>query len=68
MSLLIGFHRPVYATGDYRDLFAGLLFLIIDNAARVRLQSLLMTTNRVADAYFDYKCHFDAAKRPKDTI
>jgi len=22
MSLLIGFHLPVYATGDYRDFFA----------------------------------------------
>jgi len=32
------------------------------------LQSLLMATNRVADAYFDDKCHCGAAKRPKDTI
>ena len=68
MFLLLGFHRPDYAAEDYRDLFARLMFLNIDNAARVRLQSSLMATNRVADAYFDYKCHFGAAKRPKDTI
>jgi len=28
----------------------------------------LMTTNRVADAYLDDKCHCGAAKRAKDTI
>jgi hypothetical protein len=44
------------------------MFLIIDNAARVRLQSLLMATNRVADAYFDDKYHCGAAENPKDTI
>ena len=68
LSLLLGFHRPVYASGDCHDLFARLMFLIIDNAAIVRLQSLLMATNRVAVAYFDDKCHCGAAKRLKDTI
>ena len=57
MSLLLGFHRPVYANGVCRDLFASMVFLNIDNAARVGVQSLLMATNRVADAYFDDKCH-----------
>jgi hypothetical protein len=68
MSLLLGFYHPGYATGDCYDLFACLMFLIIDNAARVRLQSLLMATDHVADAYFDDKCHCGAAKKPKDTI
>ena len=68
ISLLLGFHRPVYATSNCYDLFALLMFHIIDNTARVRLQLLVMATNRVAGAYFDDKCHCGAAENPKDTI